>query len=103
MLPFDLHFAVKSTMRPQVNPAIKRSLKDLVELIRPYFLFEDENHYTLIAIVLVCWFFPDIPKPIILLTGEPGSGKSTSCRWLQEIVDPAAHKNFVIMKDVDKN
>jgi energy-coupling factor transporter ATP-binding protein EcfA2 len=27
-------------------------------------------------------------KPILMITGEAGGGKSTLCRWLQDLIDP---------------
>ncbi len=37
---------------------------------------------------LVAAFRPEGPFPVLLLHGEQGSGKSTVCRLLRELVDP---------------
>ena len=44
----------------------------------------------LLLSLVASWFVPDIPHPILILYGEPGSGKSTTARRLKQLVDPTA-------------
>jgi hypothetical protein len=39
--------------------------------------------------ILASWFIPDIPHPVLILHGEPSTGKSTTTRRLKELVDPS--------------
>jgi len=43
----------------------------------------------LLLSLVASWFVPDIPHPILVLHGEPGSGKSTTARRLKQLVDPS--------------
>ncbi|MFT4029654.1 MAG: hypothetical protein QM675_07245 [Protaetiibacter sp.] len=47
-----------------------------------------EDHPILLA-WLVAALLPDLPHPILTLTGEQGTGKSTAARMLVELVDPS--------------
>ena len=89
-------------MKEQVKPSESPALKSLVDLLRTYFPLKDPGQLIMLVITLIAWFIPNIPKPIILLTGEPGSGKSTCAKWIQEIIDPTMHANFVISKDIER-
>lgn len=47
-----------------------------------------EDHPILLA-WLVAALLPDMPHPILTLTGEQGTGKSTAARMLVELIDPS--------------
>lgn len=49
---------------------------------------DDEQKFLLLISILSC-FIPDIPRPLLCISGEKGSSKSTLSRMLRRIVDPA--------------
>lgn len=52
------------------------------------FLNVSDTNYTLILAWLANCFRPDYPFPVLILSGEQGSAKSTTSRLLRELVDP---------------
>jgi hypothetical protein len=53
------------------------------------FLNVDKKNLTLILAWLVNCFRPDYPFPILLISGEQGTAKSTTSKLLKELVDPS--------------
>jgi hypothetical protein len=53
------------------------------------FLNVDDKNLTLILAWLINCFRPDYPFPILLISGEQGSAKSTASKVLRELVDPS--------------
>lgn len=99
LVGFRLPFVATEAMTAQVLPALTGNGKSLVELLQPFFPLKHKEQLPLLAITLVCWFIPNIPKPLLLFTGEKGNGKSLACNTVQTIVDPARHANFNITKN----
>lgn len=48
-----------------------------------------ERYQPLVLAVLIAELFPDLPHPIVAVTGEHGTGKSTATRRLASIIDPS--------------
>lgn len=48
-----------------------------------------EDDWTLLVGFLVASLIPDIPRPILLLGGEMGTGKTTFAKFLKSAVDPS--------------
>lgn len=67
----------------QVVPERGGSLLELWE-----YLHVPEEDRPLILAALVSAFFPDVPRPILELFGEPGSAKSTLAKLLVHLTDP---------------
>lgn len=69
-------------------PAPQRggSLADL----RPFLNTESEDDFRLLATWLLAVLGPHCPCPLLALSGEPGSGKSTAARVLRRLADPSA-------------
>jgi hypothetical protein len=53
------------------------------------FLNVDEKNLVLILAWLINCFRPDYPFPILLISGEQGTAKSTTSKLLKELVDPS--------------
>lgn len=60
-----------------------------LDVLRNY-LNVDDDQWILLASCLVSYFSPYGPYPVISISGEQGSGKSTACRIIKLLVDPAA-------------
>lgn len=71
--------------KPQVFPTKTGAINKLWD-----FMNVPEDKRTVLAVLIATWFIPDIAHPILILTGEPGTGKSTISRLLKQLVDPSA-------------
>lgn len=60
-----------------------------------------EAYRPIVLGLLVAEMLPDIPHPIVLLTGEQGTGKSSSTARLASIVDPSTAQLRKAPRDVD--
>lgn len=69
---------------PLVRPSPSGDLARLWELLN----VAEADRPVLLAFLVAAWM-PNIPHPILLLTGEQGTGKSTASRILGSLVDPS--------------
>lgn len=60
-----------------------------LDALRGFLNITDEDWGLLVAWLVSC-LVPDVPAPIVLLTGEQGSAKSYAARLLVRLVDPSA-------------
>ncbi|PCJ91190.1 MAG: hypothetical protein COA50_16820 [Flavobacteriaceae bacterium] len=60
-----------------------------VELLRPFLNVANETDFKMLIAWLLGCFHPRGPYPILILTGEQGSAKSTTARVLRSLIDPA--------------
>jgi len=81
---------------PLVIPEREGSLDQL----RP-FLNVSEAAFRIIVAFLVAAFIPDIPHPVLALTGEQGTAKSNATRLLVRLVDPSAAELRHVSADLD--
>lgn len=70
----------------QQTPTTGGDLKELLKLIN---VTSAENQL-LLLVNLVIAFLPDIPRPILVLNGVPGSSKTTLLRFYREFIDPSS-------------
>lgn len=61
-----------------------------VELLRKYLNVDCDSDFHMLLAWLVGCFHPSGPYPILILTGEQGSAKSTTAKVLRSLVDPAS-------------
>ena len=55
------------------------------------------------TVFLISCFVASFPKPILLITGTNGSGKSTPCRILHRLIDPSAMEDgTALVKDTNE-
>lgn len=76
-------------MLPLPEPHPDGNASDLLSL-RRLFRITDDGSWTLLLAWLIGSLMPTGPFAILVLVGEPGSGKSWLARALQKIIDPSA-------------
>jgi hypothetical protein len=59
-----------------------------VEELRPFLNAPDDETWVLLLAWLVMCFNPRGPYPVLILNGEQGSAKSTTTRFLRDLIDP---------------
>lgn len=57
-----------------------------------------ENKKLILLVYMVSCFIPDIPHPVIIIYGPPGSGKSMLMEFLRDIIDPSQVPKLKIPK-----
>lgn len=65
-----------------------------------YLNVKSEEDLNMIISFILASYRPSIPKPILNLTGEAGSGKSTNSRLIRQFIDPAKKKDL-LKKEID--
>lgn len=76
-------------MLPLVEPDLTAKPSELVPLLKE-FIHAEEETVTLLAAWLLGSLRPEGPYPVLTISGEQGSGKSSILRLLRRIVDPHA-------------
>jgi hypothetical protein len=79
-----IHFESYGVNSAQVNPVRGGSL----DLIDKYVNLTDDDLF-MFKIYLLVAFIPDIQHPVLLLTGEESSGKTTLAGCLTKLIDPS--------------
>jgi len=78
--------------RPQVFPESGGKLSDFLSLTN----IEDPDEQILLLVYLVTALVPEIPKPILDIFGEKGSGKSTLMHMVRTLIDPAVEPLLIL-------
>lgn len=61
----------------------------LPDLLRKYFNLATDADFVLLICTIMSWFWPNQPRPILMICGPAGSGKSLASEFIQLIVDPS--------------
>lgn len=77
-----------SHQEKQVYPEVT-SRKSDIELLHKYINIKSKNDWLLFLTFVISAFIPDFPKPLLLLVGAPGAGKSTLMKLTKQLVDPS--------------
>lgn len=80
-------FRKYSNMLDQVIPnnnGMVKSFSELFELINI-----DKSQHLIFTVYIISLFIPNIPKPILTMSAERGSGKSTATKIIKDLVDPS--------------
>lgn len=91
----DCKFRRTQAMKPLPMPEKGAFIEELSNFVR----VSREEDMILIVAWLVAALRPHGPYPILLLNGEHGSAKSTTCRILRKLVDPARAALRSVPKD----
>src|SRR5699024_3452969 len=65
------------------------------QLLGNYLNFSKIEDLDMITSYLLASFRPIMPKPILNLTGEAGTGKSMNTRLIRSLIDPAKQKDLL--------
>jgi putative DNA primase/helicase len=79
-------FVQGSGQKPQVMP--KSGLGKLPDLLKPFVTCRSDKDLALLVAWLIGCFKPGGPYPVLIITGEQGSAKSTTTKVLRRLVDP---------------
>ncbi|MFJ4074791.1 bifunctional DNA primase/polymerase [Curtobacterium sp. NPDC089991] len=83
--PAGVLFRTTRTTKPLPRPDSNGNLDALRALLG---WSNEERRWTLTRGWLVAACLPDIPRPLLLFTGQPGSGKTTRARLVLSVIDP---------------
>jgi putative DNA primase/helicase len=86
--------AMRALPTPEPGGLIEQELRDLINV-------RDAADFVLIVAWLVGCFNPRGPYPILIVNGEQGSAKSTLCRLLRRLIDPAEAEIRLPPRNVD--
>lgn len=81
-----VHFTRSRSMQPLPMPV---SGTGDITLLRPFLNTSSGTDFKMLVAWLIGCFHPKGPYPILILTGEQGSAKSTTAKVLRSLVDPA--------------
>lgn len=81
----SLFFKRHSHQKPQVLPQKGGDLKNLLK----YLNVKEKAHELLLLTYLPVSLIPDIPRVLLILHGDQGSGKSSVLRLLRSLIDPS--------------
>lgn len=87
--PTNIRFVRGAGMLPLVEPDLSVPASEFVPLLKQFVSADDDTTMLLVAWVLGC-LRPEGPYPVLTISGEQGSGKSTILRLLRRIIDPHA-------------
>lgn len=63
------------------------------------YLNVDKEHQLLVLVYIVSCFIPSISHPIFHPHGPQGSGKTTFCRVLKDLIDPSSLSTLIMQRD----
>lgn len=74
-----------SHQKPQVKPIKGGDIQEF----RKFTNITNDDDWNLFLAFAVATLVPDIPKPVLVINGSQGAGKSTPMRMLKELIDPS--------------
>jgi hypothetical protein len=87
--------------QPQVYPS-KEYSPDVSDRFMDLMNIKDEDDQVLVKGYLVSLFYPDIPKPILILMAEQGSAKTTEQELEKVTVDPSSTLTLTFPRNINE-
>lgn len=87
----DPVFASSANMGVQVKPQDSDAAA-LPEILSKYFILASDADLVLLICTIAAWFWPNQPRPILILSGPAGSGKTLASEFIQRILDPSKNR-----------
>lgn len=84
---------------PQELPDFSRNPSDFLSIIKQVFNIDDE-YALLFSVYVITALIPDINHPILCLTGDYGSGKTTAMSCLSRIISPTKKSLFALTSNI---
>lgn len=78
-------FRPYSHQEKQVRPVSKGN----IQALRQFVNINSDESWALFLIFMISAFIPTFPKPVLVLTGSQGAGKTTPMRMLKKLIDPS--------------
>jgi hypothetical protein len=92
-----------SNQQPQVYPCKSKEYPDdIFDRFMNIVNVKDEDNQLLLKCYIVSLFYPEIPKPILMLHGEQGSAKSTLQELIRMLVDPSSICTLTFPRDINE-
>ena len=90
-----------SNQQPQVYPR-KEYPPDVFDRFMNLINVKGEDSKLLLKCYIISLFYPDIPKPVLMLHGEQGSAKSTLQELIRMLVDPSSICTLTFPRDINE-
>lgn len=90
-----------SNQQPQVYPS-KEYTPDIFDKFMQLINVKGEDNKLLLKCYIISLFYPDIPKPILMLHSEQGSAKSTLQELIKMLVDPSSIRTLTFPRDINE-
>jgi hypothetical protein len=89
--------------QPQIYPASDSAYSDdIYDKFLTLFNVKGEDNKLLLKCYIISLFYPDIPKPVLMLHGEQGSAKSTLQELIKILVDPSSIRTLTFPRDINE-
>jgi hypothetical protein len=97
-------FKRQPSQQPQVYPTTKPSdyPADIFHRFMNLINVKGEDNKLLLKCYIVSLFYPDIPKPVLMLYGEQNSAKSTLQELIRVLVDPSSILTLAFPRDINE-
>ena len=90
-----------SNLQQQVYP-LKKYSPDIFDQFMNLINVKGEDNRLLLKCYIISLFYPEIPKPVLMLHGEQGSAKSTLQELLKMLVDPSSICMLTFPRDINE-
>jgi hypothetical protein len=90
-----------SNQLPQVYPH-KQYSPDIFDRFMNLMNVKGEDNQLLLRCYIISLFYPEIPKPVLMLHGEQGSAKSTLQELIRMLVDPSSISTLTFPRDINE-
>jgi hypothetical protein len=96
-------FKRHSNHQPQVYPCKSKEYSpDIFDKFMRLINLKGEDNQLLLKCYIISLFYPEIPKPVLMLHGEQGSAKSTLQELIRMIVDPSSILTLTFPRDINE-